>query len=63
MSDELASVFDEPAAEPDWSDRAAVIDYIVEGQRPFSGSLPLDEDGLRSLVGTVFDCTIEWRRA
>ena len=33
-----------PAPEPDWSDREAVIDHIVEGLRPFSGSLPFEEE-------------------
>ncbi len=46
MSEELQAVFaDEEAAEPDWSDREAVIDYIVEGERPFAGSRPFDEAG------------------
>jgi hypothetical protein len=27
----------EASSEPDWSDRDAVIDYIVEGERPFAG--------------------------
>jgi pimeloyl-ACP methyl ester carboxylesterase len=58
MSEELASRFAEPAPEPDWSDRAAVIDYIVEGLRPFAGSLPFDEDSQRALVARVFDRTI-----
>jgi pimeloyl-ACP methyl ester carboxylesterase len=53
MTEELASRFSEPAQEPDWSDREAVVDYIVEGLRPFAGSLPLDEEGQRALVGRV----------
>jgi len=36
-----------------------VIDYIVEGQRPFvSRSRPFDEAGLRDLAGRVFDRTV-----
>jgi pimeloyl-ACP methyl ester carboxylesterase len=58
MSPELAARFAEPAPEPDWSDRRAVIDYIVEGLRPFSGSLPFDEEGKRALVGRIVDRTI-----
>jgi pimeloyl-ACP methyl ester carboxylesterase len=58
MSGELASRFAEAAPEPDWSDREAVIDHIVEGLRPFSGSLPFDEDGKRALAGRIFDRTI-----
>ncbi len=58
MSDELESLFAEPAAEPDWSERAGVIGYSVEGQRPFAGSYPFDERGLQTLVGRVVDRTV-----
>jgi pimeloyl-ACP methyl ester carboxylesterase len=58
MSEELRAHFTEVAAVPDWSDRAAVIDYIVEGARPFAArSRPFDEAALRALVGRVFDRT------
>jgi pimeloyl-ACP methyl ester carboxylesterase len=53
MTEELASRFSEPAQEPDWSDRGAVVDYIVEGLRPFAGSLPFDKEGQRALVDRV----------
>ena len=58
MSEELASRFAEPAPEPEWSDREAVIDYIVEGLRPYSGSFPFDEEGQRALVERVVDRTV-----
>ena len=58
MSQKLASRFADPPPEPDWSDREAVIDYIVEGLRPFSGSLPFDDEGQQALVGRVVDRTI-----
>jgi pimeloyl-ACP methyl ester carboxylesterase len=58
MSKELAARFAEPRPEPDWSDREAVIDYIVEGLRPFSGALPFDDDRKRALVERVVDRTI-----
>ena len=58
MSPEFASRFADPAPEPDWSDREAVIDHIVEGLRPFSGSLPFEEERQRALVERVVDRTI-----
>jgi pimeloyl-ACP methyl ester carboxylesterase len=58
MSAELASRFAKPAPEPDWSDRGAVVDYIVEGLRPYSGSLPFDEEGQRALVERIVDRTV-----
>jgi pimeloyl-ACP methyl ester carboxylesterase len=57
MSDELRAHFAEPPPEPDWSDRSAVIDYIVEGERPFMGAYPLDKPRLRELAGRIFDRT------
>ena len=58
MSTGLAASFAEPRLEPDWSDREAVVGYIVEGLRPFAGSLPFDEEGQRALVERVVDRTI-----
>jgi pimeloyl-ACP methyl ester carboxylesterase len=57
MTEELATRFAEPAPEPDWSDRAAVVDYIVEGLRPFSGPVGFDEQEARALVERVVDRT------
>lgn len=58
MSKELATRFAAAAPEPDWSDREAVIDHIVEGLRPFTGSLPFEADRQRDLVERVVDRTI-----
>src|SRR5918992_628937 len=57
MSQELQCFFAEEASEPDWSDREAVIDYIVEGERPFAGSRPFDEAAIREIAARVFDRT------
>ena len=38
--------------EPDWHDRAAVIDYLVENQRAYCG-VPFDEDRMRRLATHV----------
>ena len=54
MSEELQAFFAEEASEPDWSDRDAVIDYIVEGERPFAGSRPFDEAAIREIAARVF---------
>jgi pimeloyl-ACP methyl ester carboxylesterase len=57
MSDELASHFSEPPAEPDWSDRAAVIEYIVEDARPYAGSVAASDEEMRRLAARVVDRT------
>src|ERR687889_1896344 len=57
MSQELQAYFAEEASEPDWSDRSAVIDYIVEGERPFAGSRPFDEAAIRAIAARAFDRT------
>jgi pimeloyl-ACP methyl ester carboxylesterase len=42
--------------EPDWSDRASVVDYLVEAERPYAArSRPFDADGMRALAERVFD--------
>jgi len=46
------------AAEPDWSDRDAVIEYIVYLERVCSsGSPPFDEAGMRAVAARAFDRT------
>jgi pimeloyl-ACP methyl ester carboxylesterase len=58
MSDELRARFEESPPEPDWSDRQAVVDYIVEGLRPYAGTLRFDEEEMRALAGTIVDRTV-----
>ena len=57
MSEELRATFAEEAPEPDWSDRDAVIDYMVEGERPFAGSRSFDEAAIRQIAARAFDRT------
>jgi pimeloyl-ACP methyl ester carboxylesterase len=57
MSEKLQAFFAEEVSEPDWSDRDAVIDYIVEGERPFAGSRPFDEAAIRAIAARAFDRT------
>src|SRR5215217_2377606 len=53
----LTLISTSPTAGPDWSDRDAVIDYIVEGERPFAGSRPFDEAAIREIAARAFDRT------
>lgn len=51
----VMATFTEPAPEPDWTDRDAVIDYRVETERPFAGSLGFDETRSRELATVEVD--------
>jgi pimeloyl-ACP methyl ester carboxylesterase len=47
------------AGTPDWSDRAAVIDHVVDLLRAFAGGSPhFDEMAMRDLVGRDVDRTV-----
>lgn len=60
MSDELRAYFAEPPPQPDWTDRGAVIDYLVEDERFYAArSRPFDEAGRRELAGRNFDRSID----
>jgi pimeloyl-ACP methyl ester carboxylesterase len=57
MSDETRAEFS-AAPEPDWTDRAAVIDYLVGIERACaSKSRPFDEAAMRDLAGRIVDRT------
>jgi pimeloyl-ACP methyl ester carboxylesterase len=59
ISEELRARFASPTPEPVWSDREAVIDYVVEEARPYaSKSRPFDEAAWRDLAGRDFDRTV-----
>ncbi|WP_405651096.1 alpha/beta fold hydrolase [Streptomyces sp. RK9] len=56
ISEALLAVFAEEAAEPDWDDRAAVVEYLVEGERPFAArSRPFDTDAVRAQAERLVD--------
>jgi pimeloyl-ACP methyl ester carboxylesterase len=58
MTPEVRARFDD-LPEPDWSDRSAVIDYIVGVERVCAGrSRPFDEGGMRALAARVVDRTV-----
>ncbi|MFC8828960.1 alpha/beta fold hydrolase [Streptomyces sp. NPDC057137] len=57
-SERMRASFADPAPEPDWSDRAAVIEYLVEGERLFAGPTSFDEEeeeAVRGLAGRIVD--------
>jgi pimeloyl-ACP methyl ester carboxylesterase len=57
MSEDTIDQFE--VSNPDWSDRAAVIDYMVHLARvSASDSRPFDEAAIRDLAGRVVDRTI-----
>jgi pimeloyl-ACP methyl ester carboxylesterase len=59
MSEELRAYYADPPPEPDWSDRAGVIDYYAEAARPLAArSVPFDESEWRDLGGRDFDRSI-----
>jgi pimeloyl-ACP methyl ester carboxylesterase len=57
ISEQLQSFFSTPRSAPDWSDRGAVIDYVVEGERWFGAPGYFDEARTRQLAGRMFDRT------
>jgi pimeloyl-ACP methyl ester carboxylesterase len=60
MSDELRAHFADPPPEPDWSDREAVIAYLVEDERVYAArSRAFEETERRELAGRIFDRTTD----
>ena len=58
MTPELQAAFSGEMAEPDWSDRASVIDYLVEDARLYAAaSRPFEEEAMRDLVSQAYDRT------
>ena len=55
---ELAAQLD-PPPEPDWSDREAVIDSMIDDQRAHAGTIAVDEERARTLAGQVYDRSID----
>lgn len=55
MAPELEEFFSTSGPEPDWADREAVIEYLVEAERPFAGPGTFDEHAMRRLAARVFD--------
>ncbi len=58
-SDRLRARFDAPPPEPDWSDRDAVVAYLVDDAHAYAGTLPFDEDAARALAARVVSRTVD----
>jgi pimeloyl-ACP methyl ester carboxylesterase len=55
-SAEILAQFVQPPSDPDWSNREAVVEYVVEAARAYAArSRPFDEEPWRRLAGRDFD--------
>jgi len=57
MEPRVAATFEDPAPQPDWDDRNAAVDYLVEIERPYAGTLGYDEERARRKAERVVDRT------
>ena len=56
---QISAGFADPDPEPDWGDREAVVAYRVDAERPYVGSLGLDEPRVRRLAALEVDRTTD----
>lgn len=56
-NEDIMATFNSSDPAPDWADRHQVINYIVEGERPFAGPGSFDVAGLRRIAARVFERT------
>lgn len=55
-TDEIRALFEVEDPGPDWSDRAAVVEYLIDIERPFAASSrPFDEAGMRASAERAVD--------
>ncbi len=55
----VTASFATPPPDPDWDDVDSYADWVVAGQVPFAGDLPLDEQPLRTLATAVHARSID----
>jgi pimeloyl-ACP methyl ester carboxylesterase len=58
MAERVAATFTDPAPEPDWTDRDAVVEYLVDAERPYAGPDSFDEAYVREVARRVVDRTV-----
>ncbi|TDD64725.1 alpha/beta hydrolase [Jiangella aurantiaca] len=59
MEPQVAALFASEAPQPDWSDREAAIEALIEGERPFDGAIPPDLARVRAVVTRMYDRTTD----
>ncbi len=59
MSEDLQGYFAAQHAPPDWSDRAAVVNHIVDAERRFAAPAHFDEPHVRALAERIIDRTTD----
>lgn len=59
ISPSLMAFFQQRPTDPDWSDREAVIEHLVDGCRPYAApSMPFDDDQIRRIAARAVDRTV-----
>jgi pimeloyl-ACP methyl ester carboxylesterase len=58
MADRLVAAFADPAPDPDWTDRDAVVEHLVDTERLFAGPDSFDEAYAREVARRVVDRTV-----
>ena len=57
VAERLHEVFANPPPDPDWTDQDAVMEYLVEGERPYAGPTSFDEGAVRAVARRVVNRT------
>jgi len=55
MAERLMAAFADPPPDPDWTDRDAVVEHLVEGERLFAGPDSFDEAYTREIARRVVE--------
>jgi pimeloyl-ACP methyl ester carboxylesterase len=59
VDERLQAVFADPPPDPDWTDHDAVLEHLVDGQRPFAGRDSFDEAAVRVVARRVVERTVD----
>jgi len=56
-AEHIQALFAAPPPDPDWSDREAVIQWFLNTEKAFAGSIPADDNRIRAIAGQAYDRT------